>query len=136
MINIISKCDLVIQSDLNCKIVPLLKIIKANLFFVHNRHFCVIVNNFHPKKGKLNWHILGGFIYCSNNRYIVVNFKSRDNNGYIIYVDIMTGEKFRQFKWLTWTWIVYWSIRLTIRRGRVGVKGVYRIFSQLQVSLY
>ena len=48
---------------------------------------------------------------------------------------LMTGKKYRQFKVANMD-IVYWSVRLTIRRGRVGVKGVYRIFSQLQVSLY
>ena len=51
-------------------------------------------------------------------------------NGYMIYVDILTGENVSS---------IYWSVRSTTKRGGDGVKGEnwrFRYFSQLRASLY
>ena len=59
------------------------------------------------------------------------------DNGYIIYVDIMTAEKLSSILVANMD-IIYWSVRLSSRRGGDCVKGIDgadRYFIQILVSL-
>ena len=54
------------------------------------------------------------------------------------YMDILTGEILSSIKVAKMD-LIYWSVRLSSRKERDGVKSVagrYHYFSQLKVSLY
>ena len=50
--------------------------------------------------------ILSNYLDCIKGRRVLIKMSTAFNNGYKIYMDIMTGKNCRQFRLLTWT---FWS---------------------------
>ena len=68
--------------------------------------------------------------------YLPIFLPIRNNNGYMIYVDLLTGENCRQFSLLIWTSFVGQFVHPVEGEGMRFGRWTEDYFSQLQVLIY